>query len=94
MIALGVNFPNIYGVHSVESLEMLYILAWNIALLQWTKKGQTMAVRDLVSFLREWLTASSLERAVTDIWLSALTRINIDVERLKLLVEPSFLTLR
>jgi len=23
MIAFGVNFPNIYGVHSVESLEML-----------------------------------------------------------------------
>jgi len=27
MIALGVNFPNIYGVHGVESLEMLYLLA-------------------------------------------------------------------
>jgi len=23
MIAFGVNFPNIYGVHSVESLEIL-----------------------------------------------------------------------
>jgi len=33
MIALGVNFPNIYGVYSVESLEMLYFLAWNIAIL-------------------------------------------------------------
>jgi len=33
MIALGVNFPNIYGVHSVESLEMLNFLAWNIAIL-------------------------------------------------------------
>jgi len=33
MIALGVNFPNIYGVNSVESLEMLYFLAWNIAIL-------------------------------------------------------------
>jgi len=33
MIALGVNFPNIYGVRSVESLEMLYFLAWNIAIL-------------------------------------------------------------
>jgi len=28
-----VNFPNIYGVHGVESLEMLYFLAWNIAIL-------------------------------------------------------------
>jgi len=28
-----VNFPNIYGVHSVESLEMLYFLAQNIAIL-------------------------------------------------------------
>jgi len=33
MIALGVNFPNIYGVHSVESLDMLYFLTWNIAIL-------------------------------------------------------------
>jgi len=30
MLALGVNFPNIYGVHTVESLEMLYLLALNI----------------------------------------------------------------
>jgi len=33
MIAFGVNFLNIYGVHTVESLEMLYFLAWNIAIL-------------------------------------------------------------
>jgi len=33
IIALGLNFPNIYGVHTVESLEMLYFLAWNIAIL-------------------------------------------------------------
>ena len=24
MIALGVNFPNIYGVHTVESLEIVF----------------------------------------------------------------------
>jgi len=30
MLALGVNFQNIYGVHTVESLEMLYLLALNI----------------------------------------------------------------
>jgi len=33
MLALGVTFTNIYGVHTVESLEMLYVLAWNIAIL-------------------------------------------------------------
>jgi len=27
MIALGVNFPNIYGVHTVESHEMLYFFS-------------------------------------------------------------------
>jgi len=33
MIAFGVNIPNIYGVHTVESLEMFWFLAWNIIIL-------------------------------------------------------------
>ena len=32
MIAIGVNILNIYGVHTVESLEMHYFLAWNITI--------------------------------------------------------------
>ena len=33
MIALGVNSSNIYGVRTVESLEMLYCLAWIMTIL-------------------------------------------------------------
>ena len=59
MIALGVNFPNIYGVHSVESLEMLNFLAWNIAILLKTKKGQTMVVRDHIAACHDAIDTTS-----------------------------------
>ena len=46
MIALGLNILNIYGVHTAKSPERLYFLAWHIAILIETKKGQTMVVRN------------------------------------------------
>ena len=39
------ELSDIYGVHTVESLEMIYFVAWNIAILL-IRNSQAMVVRD------------------------------------------------